>query len=110
MASTADEVEIVQWLRVWTATLDPGTVDLTAPWACTVPAGSVAVRFDSGRGVVIDCRSTHAVHPHSGEPPPPLGRCHWVRSCEHEAVRMQPHPLMTPVPVCADCIRAFHLT
>lgn len=108
---TADDVEITDGLRLWTGRLDPATADLATRGAGRAYAdGWLVVHTDAGRTVMIDAESTAAAHPATGEPPPPLGGCRWVLACARDAVRMQPHPLMSPVPVCAPCIQSFHLS
>lgn len=107
---TTNGVEIVHNLRIWTADLQPCTVDLQAPPPGAVPrAGWFHGRTDTGSSVLIDSHRATITHPVTGSTPPVLGRCRWVATCDQAAVRMQPHRLMSPVPTCERCVRSFEL-
>jgi hypothetical protein len=106
---TADGVEIVHNLRVWTVHLVPCTADLQSRATGDVPSGWFHGRTDTGSAVMVEgCRAA-VVHPATGKGPPVLGRCRWIATCDQDAVRMQPHRLMSPVPTCARCIETFEL-
>jgi hypothetical protein len=112
---TADRVGITAGLRVWVLPRpepglyvwalphEPGTVDLTT---AVTPAGRdpvVRVDLDFGRSVIVTAAMVAACHPRTGQRPPGLGICRWVGTCAEPAVRMVPHPLMSPVPTCGSC-------
>lgn len=104
---TSDGVEIVHELRIWATTPtepthpEPGTVDLKT--------GSVVLHTDSGKTMTIDPRGALATHPQTRTSPPRLGVCQWTLACNNLAIRMQPHRLMSPVPVCTTCIKTYNL-
>lgn len=102
---TADGVEIAHHLRIW-AHDEPATVDLDRPRAHT-RSGRLAIHTDAGRTVTITSETATTKHPRTGHTPPRLGPCQWTQACHQTAVRMHPHPLMSPVPVCPTCITAF---
>lgn len=97
-------------LRVWAGEAHAGTADLwQAAGDDPPPPGWCVVRLDTARTLRIDPAMLAARHPRTGQRPPPLGRCRWILSCRHDAVRMHPHPLMSPVPVCRRCVHTFDL-
>lgn len=106
---TGDWTEIVTDLRVWAGGAYPATVDLEPDTDPPRPPGCVTVHLDNGRVLLIDPAQLRTHHPSTGQPPPPLGRCRWILACQRDAVRMHPHPLMSPVPVCRHCVQTFHL-
>lgn len=104
-AQTMDRVEVSDGLRVWALPdLEPGTVDLGTPMAPARSGGWLLMlhRDGGGSGMVANTTITSR-HPATTEPPRPLGSCQWVGTCAVRAVRMQAHPLMSPVPVCRTC-------
>lgn len=111
---TGDEQEISGWMRVWAGSAgprswEPGTIDLDASAVHGTPPGWIIVCIDEGRSMVYDAHDLRVCHPVTGMDPPPLPPCRWLLSCEQPAVRMQPRPLMSPVPVCAAHSAEHHL-
>jgi hypothetical protein len=113
---TADQVCITDGLRVWTRPdaepgfrvwtvpqAEPGTVDLTTALTPPGPDPAVRVDLDSGRSVIVTTTTLTTRHPRTGQRPLALGICQWVGTCAEPAVRMVPHPLMSPVPACRTC-------
>lgn len=105
---TADDAEVVHGIRVWTGYSEPGTVDLNAHDSQSLPDCFV-IHTDGGRRFVADGANTRVRHALTDMPPPDLGQCRWLMSCDQNAFRMQPHVLMSPVPVCSRCINTFDL-
>jgi len=105
---TSDHVPIIDGLRVWTTTpgAEPGTVHLP-PADLAEPGRWLLVHADDGTTVKIRPRHLTTRHPVTSDEPPRLGRCQWIGSCTRPALRMRAHPLMSPVPVCRDCLRSF---
>jgi hypothetical protein len=100
---------IVHDLRVWLDHTQPGTVDLVSAAALAQPAGWFLVHTDRGTTEMCNSRRVTTVHRSTGARPPALGTCQWTKCCRYSAVRMHPHPLTSPVPVCRRCIGIFDL-
>ena len=103
---TTDRVTVSDGLRVWSLPrLEAGTVDLETPVTPPEPGEWLLLHLDRGRSELVVPTTITVRHPRTGEAPPSLGTCQWVGACPSPAVRMAPHPLMSPVPVCRDCGR-----
>jgi hypothetical protein len=103
------QTEVVHDLRVWLDHAQPGTVDLLSPAAQAQPAGWFLVHTDGGTTEICTSRRVTTAQGSTGARAPALGTCQWTRSCSYSAVRMHPHALMSPVPVCRRCIGIFDL-
>ena len=107
---TVDGVEVVHDLRVWLNPYESGTVDLRHAPSFGASSDMLRVHVDAGKVVEVSARTVRSRHTDSGQAPPLLPKCQWVLSCTLPSVRMQPHPLMSPVPVCARHVAECGLT